>query len=154
MTKGVGTLSCRLLNAKKELGTLPDSAELQRLVKYYPTYGWEHRKVLLQGYFKDLPPSVLVDKKLEAKGIDKKSLSNSSIGAHTRWVKLKVEHVIIRILYLRYRLDDGLTRRQSNQKLLVEYGSEKPNTQDGGQSNLRKVTHSKILDEKNHKKPI
>lgn len=49
------------------------------------------------------------------------------------------------LLYLRYRLDNGMTKRQANQKILSKYPSQKENTQDAGQSTIRKITHTSKL---------
>ena len=140
-------MTVTLLDAKKELRKLPDIYELNRLVKYYPTYEWEHRMALLMGYFQGKNTSELVDAKLKAKKIIKASCSNKSLGGHARWANTKVKRTIIRILYLRYRLDQNLTQIQANQELHKKYPSEKT-TEDGGQSNIRTMTHSPILDVK------
>jgi len=138
-------MATKLLDATKELEKLPDINELNRLVKYYPTYEWEHRMALLNGYFQGKTLSELVNDKLKAKNIDKSGCNHQSLGGHARWVKEKVRKTIIRLLYLRYRLDQGLTQRQANQQILIKYPSPK-NTQDAGQSAIRKMTHSTILD--------
>ena len=138
-------MTAELLDAKQELRVMPDNAELNRLVEYYPTYEWEHRIALLKGYFQGKNISELVDAKLKAKKINKASCSKQSLGGHSRWVKTKVKRTIIRILYLRYRLDQNLTQIKANQELLYKYHSEKK-TVDGGQANIRTMTHSPVLD--------
>jgi len=137
-------MSSELLDALKELETLPDDGELRRLVDYYPSYGWEHRTALLLGYFQGKSRSELVDDKLIAKNIDKSQCSPQMLGGHARWVFFKVKRAIIRLLYLRLRLDQGFSKIQANQQILYKYPSEK-STQDGGQSYIRKATHSPIL---------
>ena len=139
-------MTVELLNAKEELGILPDANELERLVEHYPTYGWEHRKLLLHGYFEGKSLRELVADKLKAKGIDISKRPPTSLGGHSRWVKTKVRWTIIRILYLRYRLDKKLTKIQANQEILRKYPSKKT-TQDGGQSSIRKITHCSRLDD-------
>jgi len=134
-----------LLDAKEELETLPDDNELRRLVYYYPTYDWEHRFALLHGYFKGKSRSELLDDKLIAKNIDKSQCTPQMLGGHARWVKYKVKRAIIRLLYLRFRLDQELSQIQANQNILKKYPSDKP-AQDVGQSYIRKATHSPILD--------
>ena len=134
----------KLLDAKDKLGYLPDDNELRRLAEYYPSYEWDHRFRLLHGYFEGKSVREMVSDKLEAKGVVESECSKQSIGGHSRWVVLKVKKTIIRILYLRYRLDQGMSQRKANQRLLKDFGSEK-NTQDGGQSNIRDTTHSPVL---------
>lgn len=130
-----------ILDAKKELGKLPDIDELNRLVEYYPTYEWEHRANLLYGYFQGKSVEEMVDDKLTAKNIDKSSCKYQCIGAHTKWVKFKVKRAIIRILYVRYRLDENMTKRVANQQILKKYFSKK-NAKDGGQSSIRYHTRT------------
>lgn len=140
----------KLLDAIEELGQLPDETEIQRLIKYYPTYEWEHRQQLLTGYFKSVTLEELVKAKIKAKGLRWPLPSPQSKGGHTRWVKDKVKRTIVRILFLRYCLDEGYTKNKANQKLLKPYGSRRT-TEDSGQSNIRKMTHSKVLDNKPNK---
>ncbi len=135
----------KLMNAKKELETLPDITELNRLVEYYQTYEWEHRSALLNGYFQGKTVKELVVDKLKAKNIDPSKCSPQSLGGHSRWVKSKVKKAIIRLLYLRYRLDDGMSKMKANQEILKRYPSKSEYTEDVGQSAIRKMTHTSIL---------
>lgn len=88
-------MTSQLLDAKKELETLPDVSELHRLVEYYPSYEWEHRTVLLWGYFQGKTSGELVEDKLKAKNIDILSRSPQSLGGHAYWAKKKVKKAII-----------------------------------------------------------
>jgi len=134
-----------LLNVRAYLGTSPDAIELDRLVENYPTYEWEHRTKLLYGYFQGKSISELVDDKLHAKEIDKSTLSKQSLGGHSRWVKDKVKKTIIRILYLRSRLDEKMSRKVANSKLLDKFWSNEISLE-SRQSTIRKATKSPILD--------
>ena len=135
-----------LLNAREYLGTMPDASELNRLAENYPTYDeWEHRTKLLYGYFQGKSISELVDDKLHAKEIDKSTLSKQSLGGHSRWVKDKVKKTIIRILYLRSRLDEKMSRKVANSKLLDKFWSNEISLE-SRQSTIRKATKSPILD--------
>jgi hypothetical protein len=126
------------------LGAAPDAAELSRLVQHYRTYEWEHRNALLYGYFQGRTVSELVQDKLYAKGINPKSCTSRSLGGHGRWVRKKVKKAFVRILYLRYRLDEHLTQREANRRLFEE-----DKTKSGlGQSAIRKITHCPLLDGK------
>lgn len=138
-------MKIKLLNANDELIVLPDTWELSRLVEHYPTYKWEHRTALLRGYFEGKTSDELVDAKLIAKAIDKSKLSPQSLGGHARWVKDKVKRTIIRLLYLRYRIDNNLSRIQANQQLLKKYPSTN-NAEDAGASTIRKATSCLKLD--------
>lgn len=127
------------------LGTTPDAMELARLVKNYPTYEWEHRRALLQGYFQSESLQQLVERKLIAKEIDINSCTGQSLGGHARWVTEKVKKTFARILYLRYRIDKGFTRRESNQRVLQIFSSD--SADDAGQSAVRKMTAGAKVDE-------
>lgn len=128
------------------LGKSPDEAELLRLVENYPSYKWEHRNALLRGYFQGHALEQLLEDKLRAKNIDPASCGGRSIGGHTRWVCEKVERTFMRILYLRHRLDDGLTRTKAHQRLIKQFGSDK--AKDAGQSAIRKATAGAKVDKK------
>jgi len=123
-------MTSQLMNAKEELETLPDNDELNRLVEYYETYEWEHRFLLLNGYFLGKTVKEMVLDKLKAKDIDPSTCSPQSLGGHSRWVKSKVKKAIVRLLYVRYRLDDGMSKKEANQELLKRYPSIKEGTKD------------------------
>lgn len=132
-----------LMNASEHLGKLPNNQELERLVKYYPSYGWEHRTKLLYGYFESKTIAELLSDKLKAKGINESKLSPQAKGAHIRWVIFKVKRTIIRLLYLRLRLDEGFSKIKANQELVKLFG---PNQIVSDPSSaIRKATHTKIL---------
>lgn len=134
-------MAAKLLDAAEVLGTIPDYEELRRLRKYYPTYEWEHRKALLYGYFQGRLIKQLVEDKLRVKGIEIQTCGPRSLGGHSRWVREKVKRAFVRILYLRYHLDDKVTQREANRQLLQQF--------DVGQSAIRKMTHTPVLDNKN-----
>ena len=102
-----------------DLDGIPDDAELARLVDYYPTYQLAHRKALLRGIFDGRTHTDLVLAKLNAKGIEY-PVSKQSKGGHGLWVASKVRRTVVRLLYLRLRLDQGMSRRQANQVLLKQ----------------------------------
>lgn len=126
-----------------DLGGKPSEDELARLVEYYPTYKYVHRFQLLHGLFDGKSHEQLVLGKMTAKGLDT-SISKQAKGGHGKWVVAKVRRAVIRLLYLRYRLNDGLTRRQANQQLVKKFSLS--NAKDGGRSSIRKDTHSVVLD--------
>ncbi len=144
MTKKM-KLSYTFEDSMRDLGgTEPDAAELQRLVEYYPTYEWEHRMKLLHGVFENKSIEQLLADKLVAKGIGPR-LSKQQKGAHIRWIVTKFRKTVVRLLYLRLRIDGSIPQRTANQQLLRQFHSEKT-TGDGGQSHMRKMTHSPVLD--------
>ena len=126
-----------------DLDGIPGDAELARLVHCYPTYELAHRKALLRGIFDGKTHTDLVLSKLEAKGIEY-PVSKQSKGGHGLWVAAKVRRTVIRLLYLRYRLDDGMSRRQANQALLKKFSFTSQG--DCGQSSIRKATRSPVLE--------
>ncbi len=126
-----------------DLGGKPSDAEIERLIKYYPTYQYIHRIQLLQGLFDGKSHEELVLGKMTAKGLDE-SISKQAKGGHGKWVVAKVRKAVIRLLYLRYRIDDKMSRRQANQQLVKKFSLSTAN--DGGRSSIRKDTHSVVLD--------
>ena len=135
-------LTYTLTQALDDLDGPPDYTELVRLVYYYPTYEMAHRKGLLQGFFDGKTQAEMVQDKINTK-VGKKQLPKQSKGGHGLWVVSKARKAVIRLLYLRYRLDQGMTKRQANQQLWKQFASSK--TTDGDQSNIRNTTRSKIL---------
>jgi hypothetical protein len=130
-------------HALKDLGGKPGDTEIERLVQYYPTYQYVHRRQLLQGLFDGKSHEELVLGKMTTKGLNT-SISKQAKGGHGKWVVAKVRKAVIRLLYLRLRIDAGMTRRQANQQLVKKFKfSDKPNA---GQSIIRKDTHSPVLD--------
>jgi hypothetical protein len=130
-------------DALVDLGDKPDEIEIERLKKYYPTYQIVHRTQLLQGMFDGSSNEELVLGKMMAKGLDT-SITKQAKGGHGKWVTAKVRKTVIRLLYLRHRLDEGMTRRQANQQLVKRFKFS--SAKDGGQSIIRKDTHSVVLD--------
>lgn len=139
----------KLLNAAEELGTPPNEEELQRLIEYYDTYSLEHRLGLLRGYLEGKSVEDLVKAKLKAKFIIQ-PLTKQQKGAHTKWVIDKVKRTIVRLLFLRYTLDDGMTQQQARSLLNKDYGSYKKTKagDDAGASNIERMTRSKIFRKK------
>lgn len=125
-------------------GHLPSSEEMNRLVEHYPTYEWEHRFGLLKGFFEGKSVAELVGDKLKAKGTTR-PIARQARGGHTRWVLAKARKTVIRLIYLRYRIDEGMTRIRANQKIVAKF-SVSQSMEDAGASNIRKTTHSPILD--------
>lgn len=95
----------------RDLDGFPDADEIRRLVDYYPTYEREHRKGLLQGILDGTEHTKLVFMKMSAKGVV--DPTPQQIGGHGRWVASKLRRTAIRLLYLRYTLDKGLTRKKA-----------------------------------------
>ncbi len=130
-------------HALDDLKGKPSETEIERLVEYYPTYQYVHRIQLLQGLFDGESHDELVLGKMTAKGLDT-SISKQAKGGHGKWVVAKVRKTVIRLLYLRYRIDDGMTRRQANKQLIKKFAfSEDLHSH---QSIIRKYTRSPVLD--------
>jgi hypothetical protein len=125
-------------HALDDLGGKPDEKELDRLKKHYPTYYLVHRAQLLQGMFDGSSNEELVLDKLTVFGLDA-TIAKQAKGGHARWVVAKVRKTVIRLLYLRYRLDEGMTRRQADQQLFKRF-------EFSDRSSIRKATHSPLLD--------
>ena len=120
-------------------------AEVNRLVKYYPTYAKAHRQGILPGILQSKSNKEILASKLDAKGIDQHSLSKRSKGGHGHWVVSKVRRAVIRILFLRLCLDHKKSRRAANSELLGKFHSDKAMS-DGGKSGIRKATRSSLVD--------
>lgn len=133
-----------LQRALELLGDAPGTDELSRLVQYYPTYERPHRKGLIKGFFSGQGPSEMASDKIDALNLPS-AVSKQSKGGHTKWAMAKSHRLVIRLLYLRYRLDEGKSKRQANQLLLQKIWS--TSAKDGGQSNIRKATKSSKLDQ-------
>lgn len=125
-------------------GKIPDSDELDRLVENYPSFKWAHRDALLHGYFRGETLRDLVEAKLRTLNIDIGTRTPRSLGGHSRWVREKVNKTLVRILYLRYRIDDSLNRRAADQMLLKNFSSDR--AKDAGQSAIRKMTEGAKID--------
>lgn len=136
-------------NALADLGGKPSEAEKSRLIRYYPTYQYVHRKELLDGLFDGKSHEELVLGKMTAKGLDVSAMTKQAKGGHGKWVRAKVRDATMRLLYLRYRLDQDMTRRQANKKLLGYFDDPKAKDGEqlsGWQSSIRKITYSPVLD--------
>jgi hypothetical protein len=131
-------------DALKDLGGFLTDAEMTQLVKYYPTYGNAHRKGILPGILEGKSNEEILSSKLNAKGIDQKLLGKRSKGGHARWVVSKLRRAVIRILFLRYCLDEKQLRRVANRQLLKLFSSDEDS--DSGRSGIRKSTQSSRVD--------
>lgn len=124
--------------AYKVMGYLPSQDELIRLVEYYQTYNWIHRVGLLNGFFSGKTIDELVDDKLAVMGKDRLKLTKQQIGGHKTWVIRKISKTIIRIMFLRYFINKGYSRKEANRFLKEDFpakeGAKDPT------SNIRKAT--------------
>lgn len=140
-----------LLDAKEELGVLPDDKELERFIECFPNFTFKYRENLLKKYFElekneeeleSRKEAKIKDKLrlviLEAKGIKDEDISSQQKGAIHSYIVKKVRSIIIRILFLRYHLDEGKTRVKANNLLLQRFDSKV--AEDVGQSAIRKHT--------------
>lgn len=128
----------KLLNAKEELITLPDKKELERFIECFPKFTKEYRQELLWGYFQDKSIDELREDVLNAKGINSSRISAQQKGGVNSGIVRKVKSVVIRILFLRYYLDEGFSRKLANNKLVRRFGSDI--AKDVGMSAIRKQT--------------
>lgn len=140
----IKTYCFSLQDAIDLLGDFPDVIELQRLVENYPTYEKAHRMGLLKGFFEGKSVTHLVQDKRQALNKTPRGSARSA-GGDARWVSKKARKTVVRILYLRYRIDEHMTRIQANRALLKNLPYE-TNSKDAGQSNIRKMTLSPVLD--------
>ena len=98
----------------EHLGGKPSQAELDRLVKYYPNYDAPRRFGVLHGYFDGMSIEEIVKIKFMAENISSMEIVKQAKGGHTSWAPSKIKNLIIRILYLRYRIDKEMTQRDAN----------------------------------------
>ena len=117
-------------------GDPPSDRELKRLVENYPSYKLPHRSPIIDALANGGSVQEILTYKLAAKGI-LTLYSKQSKGGHVRWVTLKLQKAVIRLWYLRYRVDHLKTRRQANQILVQKFGSQKSEINDP-QSKIRK----------------
>jgi len=129
----------KLLDAQDELGGDPGAEELDRLVDNYRSYKLNRRKTLPQ-YFTGRTIKELVEDKLAALGLVSDTLGARSLGGHRRWAREKVNRAILRLLYLRYRIDEKLSRKHANQRVIQRYKSEL------GKSAIQKATRYAEVD--------
>jgi len=135
-----------LLNYREYFNEAPDDDEILRMVEYYPTFSPDYRFGFLIGYFEGLTFNELLKRKLKSQDIDINELSPQSKGGHSKWVGAKVEKILMRILYLRYRLDGDMTRIKANQELMSLFSAKNQKTKDAGQARIRNYTRSSVLD--------
>ena len=128
------------LDAKEELGGNPSSQDLDRLVQQYRTYKLPRRQTLPQ-YFTGRTIPQLVDDRLAALNIDASTLTAKQLGGYRRGAREKVNKAILRILYLRCRIDEGLSRKHANQRLIERYRSQL------GKSAIQRATRHAKKDE-------
>ena len=118
------------------LGGVPNSDEINRLKDAYCTYDFPRRGLFLQKYFNtDSLKSLTEDRVTLEHG--QQATSIQSKGGYGNWVRSKSRRLVVRLLYLRYTLDEGCTRRQANQKI------NQLTWLDYTQSSIRKATQLK-----------
>lgn len=127
------------------LGGIPNKQELLRLREHYKTFEWNYRSSLLYGFFDGMTVDELTDEKLDLKNVEL-PISGKQRGGHSRWVVTKPKKYVLRILYLRYRIDQGLNQIEANQLVAKAFSTSDKN--DTTQSNIRKATHCKLLGDK------
>ena len=99
------------------VGELPTIDELNQLAYYYDSYNDDHRKGILRGFFIEQSGEMILGVKFKAKGLDPATMPPQALGSHVKWPKQKAEKAMIRLLYLRFRLKDGLSHKQANQQI-------------------------------------
>lgn len=102
-----------------DLGGMPDNDDIRRLVKRYPSYKLGHRSALLHGLLDGKEHAEIVDETMKAKGVE--SAAPHQKGGHGRWVAKKVRKVALRLLYLRYRIDEKMSKKHARDKLINEH---------------------------------
>lgn len=133
-----------LEHAKELLGGVPDQEELNRLIYFYPTYVWSYRGGLIKDFFGAKDLEEMIDLKIARKELPIPQKKQQR-GGHGRWIKSKLNRLVIRLLFLRYRIDEGLSKIEANQRIYQHVWS--TDAKDLGQSNVRKATKSARLDQ-------
>lgn len=130
----------------KALKREPAYFEIERLVTNYPTYKLKHRAILLEAITTGRSHKWVTAAKISAKKTFVFSDSKQAKGGHARWSSAKLRRTALRLLYLQYRFDEGLSRRQANAKLVQAQPESDARDLDLLQSNIRKATYSPVLD--------
>lgn len=106
--------------AISDLGGIPSDAELARVVRYYPSFKKPYRAQLLKGMFEGKSQKEIVAGKIEVEGLSTQ-MSAQSKGGHGKKVAAKIRRTAIRLLYLRYRLDEKVSQIKANNLLLLRF---------------------------------
>jgi len=128
------------------LGNEPTCHEIERLVTYYPTYKLKHRQILLEAIITGRSHEWVTAAKITVKKTFMFADSKQAKGGHARWASAKLRRTTLRLLYLHYRLDLGLSRRQANARIVQAQPASDARNLELLQSNIRKATHSPVLD--------
>ena len=129
------------------LGGTPSDHEIQRLVLKYPTYNLPHRKHLISSITDGKSPVFMAKKKLEALG--QTEMCPQQLGPNVKWATAKIRRFVRRMYYLRYRIDQGMTRRQANQRILYKLelrSTRTPNSVESRQRTVRRDTQGAAID--------
>lgn len=89
-----------------DLDGIPDLAEIRRLADCYPSYAKAWRTGLLQGILDGKSHTEMVAAKMRAKGVA--TVTPQAKGGYATTIPAKLRKTAIRMLYLRYRLDQGM----------------------------------------------
>ena len=120
----------------------PGYSEVERLKYYYPKYETElHRKNWLSGYLHGKSHRELSMRKIKDQGLDPSKLTLQQMNGHRGWVTKKSKRLIIRLLFLRYAIDQGMSRANANSHPLGIFPTK---AEDFGKSTIRKHTRGTV----------
>lgn len=106
-----------LPDAEKVLVVLPTETELSRLAFYFPSYNREHRTGILRGLFVEKSIDAILDQKFKVIGKDRALMTQGQLKGHKGWAHKRIKYTFVRLLYLRYLKDQGLSKNQARSKV-------------------------------------
>ena len=111
----------KLPDAKAILGYLPDVDELNDLADCCICYQLEKRQGVLHGYYFERSLDAIIDRRFAAEKKDRATFSQNSINRYKGWARTKVRRALVRLLYMRYRLDNRLTPTEANIRIMNDH---------------------------------
>lgn len=122
------------------LDGIPSESELNRLVHFYPQYTKLHRAKLLKGMISQTDHALMIDSHTFLK--HGQMLGNGLKGGYAKAVSAKIRRTVLRLLYLRLRLDKtpSATKNGANGELLAQFGDD-----DFGPGSISDATKSDVV---------
>jgi hypothetical protein len=132
-----------LEDAANDLGGGATNTDIDRLYTYYETFKLPQRRQFVETMLSGKTLRELDKQRQVTVGMgDPKS--PQAKGGRSGWARGQLKKTVIRILYLRHRLDEKLGKRVANQLLLQKFYKDST-AQDAGQRSIRQATATPLL---------